>query len=166
MDNSNITCIFFALWIGLLLTGSVVVELFLQGQVYSYRTFMVVVILSVTGICSSLISWWLFSHFGRSTHATSIFLCLANIVLFVLIGSAVSYVVIEVIPEIFETAQDADHGGFGNIFTEMVPGFLATAFSFKTFGLLLLWPLGVISGIFGTYVFVYINNKINSNTRH
>jgi len=166
MSNSKIRCIYYGLWIGLLLTGSAIVELFLQDQVYSYRTFMVVAILSVTGIFSSIVSWGLFWRLGRSSYATAIILSLANIILFVLIGAAVSYVVIDIIPEFFKTAQDPDHGGFGNIFQGMVSGFLSAAFAFKTFGLLLLWPLGVISGISGTYVFVYINSKINSSTRH
>ncbi len=166
MNKSKITCVCFGLWIGLLLTGSVVVELFLQGQIYSYRTFMVVAILSVTGIFSSIVSWRLFSRFGNSPRATSVILCLANIILFVLIGSVVSYVVIEVIPEFFETAQDPGHSVLGGIFTGMVPGFLGTAFAFKTFGLVLLWPLGVISGIFGTFLSVHINSKINSSARH
>ena len=166
MDNSKITSIFFAAWIGLLLTASVVAELFLQGQVYSYRTFTVVAILSVSGIFSSLISWWLFSKSGHSSHATSIILCLANIILFILIGAVVSYVAIEVIPEFFQTAQDPDHSTLGNIFTGMVSGFLGTAFAFKTFGLGLLWPLGFISGFFGTFLFVHINSKINSIADH
>jgi len=166
MNKSKITSLLFALWIGLLLTGSVVMALFLQGQVYSYRTFTIVAILSVTGIFSSLISWRLFSHFGSSPHATSLILSLANIILFILIGSAVSYVAIEVIPEFFETSQDPGHSALGGIFTGMVPGFLGTAFAFKTFGLFLLWPFGVTLGFAGTFLFVHINSKINSSARH
>ncbi len=166
MDKFQNRCIFFGLWIGFLLTGSVIVELFLQGQVYSYRTFTIVVILSVTGVFSAIISWRLFSHFGRTTHATSLILYLANLILFVFIGSAVSYVAIDVIPEFYETAQDPGHSTFRGIFTGLVSGFLGAAFAFKTFGLLLLWPLGVVSSLAGTFLFVHINSKINSNDRH
>jgi len=166
MNNSKLTCIFFGLWIGLLVSGSIVVELYLQGQVYSYRTVIIVAILSVTGIFSSIISWWLLSRLGRSLHATSIILCLANIILFILIGSAVSFVAIEIIPEFFETGQDPDHSIFRRVFTGVVPGFLGAAFSFKTFGLVLLWPLGVISGLAGTFLFVHINNRMKTSAGH
>ncbi len=166
MDKLKTRCIFFGLWIGFLLAGSVIVELFLQGQVYSYHTFTIVLILSVTGIFSGIISWRLFSHFGRTTHATSLILSLAILILFIFIGSTVSYVAIEVVPEFFETAQDPDHSTFKGIFTGMISGFLSAAFAFKTFGLLLLWPFGVLSGLAGTFLFVHINSKINSNARH
>ncbi len=166
MDKLKNRCIFFGLWIGFLLTGSVIVELFLQGQVYSYRTFTIVLILSVTGIFSGMVSWRLFSHYGRTAHATSLILYLANIVLFILIGSAVSYVAIDVFPEFVETAQDPDHSTFRGIFTGMISGFLGAAFAFKTFGLLLLWPFGVLSGLAGTFLFVHINSKINSSACH
>ncbi len=166
MNNSKLTSIFFGLWIGLLVAASIVVELYLQGQVYSYRTVIIVTILAVTGIFSGIISWGLFSHFGRSPHATSIILCLANVILFILIGSAVSYVAIEVIPEFFETGQEPGHNTFAGIFTGIVPDFLSAAFSFKTFGLVLLWPFGVISGLVGAFLFVHINNRRKSSAGH
>ncbi len=166
MTNSKITLIVFGFWIGLLLSASVIMELFLQDQVYSYRTFMVVVILSVTGVLSSAVSWWFFSPFGRSTYATSIILCLANIILFLIIGILVSYITLEAIPDILKPAQEAGHDSFEDIIKEIVTGALGAGFSFKTFGLPLLWPFGVISGITGTFIFVHINKMMNSRVPH
>ncbi len=166
MDNSKITFIIFAFWVGILLAGSVVIELFLQDQVYSYRTFMLVVILFITGIFSSGLSWVLFSQLGRSTLGTSMILSLANIILFSIIGIVVSYVVIVVLPDLLEPGIEPGHDSILDILIGIVLGTLGTAFSFKTFGLPLLWPFGVVSGFVGTFIFVYIVKINNSHARH
>lgn len=166
MTNGKITGIIFGAWIGVLLSVSVVLELYLQGQIYSYRTLMIVLILSVTGIFSSAFSWWLFSKSGRSTYATSFILCLANIILFFIIGILVSYVALEALPEAFKATQEPGHSNIRMKLTEFILDALATGFAFKTFGLPLLWPFGVISGFTGTFIFVHINKIMNSTTRH
>ncbi len=166
MANSKITFVIFGFWVGLLLAGSVVIELFLQGQVYSYRTFMLVLILFITGIFSSALSWVFFSSHGRSAFGKSMILSLANIILFSVIGVIVSYITIVVLPDLFEPGIEPGHDSILDILAGIVLGTLGSAFSFKTFGLPLLWPIGVISGFVGTLIFVYIVKIKNSRTRH
>jgi len=166
MGNSKITFIIFGFWLGLLLAGSVVIELFLQGQVYSYRTFMLVLILFITGIFSSALSWLFFSRHGRSIYSKSMILSLANIVLFSVIGVIVSYITIVVLPDLLEPGIEPGHDSILDILMGIVLGTLGTAFSFKTFGLPLLWPFGVISGFIGTFIFVYVVKVKNSRARH
>lgn len=168
MDNTKITCIIFGLWIGLLLAASVVMELFLQGQVYSNRTVTIVLIISISAIFSSAFSWHFFSQSARATLPATLILCLANIILFLIIGSLVSYITLIVLPHFFEPGRVENTEPFSLIefFTGIILGFLGSGFSFKTFGLPLLWPFGVMSGFIGSFIFVTLNKMLNSKARH
>ena len=166
MDNFKITFIVFGMWIGVLLTGSIILELFLQGQIYSNRTVAVTLILSITGVISSAFSWWFFSRYGRSIFTTSVIICVANSVLFFFIGILVSYLGLIVLPDLIQPGTEPDHSSIIDVLLEIPPAVLGAGFSFKTFGLPLLWPFGVISGGFGTLFFVYTHKMLNSRSHH
>ncbi len=168
MSNYKFTCIVFGVWIGLALAGSVALELSLQDRVYSDRTVTIVFIMGVSGFFSSALSWRYFTRFERSILHTSLILSLVNVILFCIIGTFVSYIILIVIPHIIEPGTEGEHGAFSIIdfLMGIVLGYLGSGFSFKTFGLPLLWPLGVISGGIGTIIFVYINKMLNSSPRH
>jgi len=165
MGDFKFTYIIFGLWIGFLLAGSAVVELLQEGQIYSNRTFKSVLILFIAALCSSTLSWLLFSRFGRSNLTTTIALSISNSILFLFFGILVSYVVI-VLPIYFTSGPGLAHHSFTDLLQGIFTGILGTGFSFKTFGLPLLWPLGVLSGFSGTFVFVHINKMMNSSPRH
>ncbi len=165
MRNFKITFIVFGLLIGVLLAGSIVMELYLQGQIYSNRTLAVTLTLSITGVISSAFSWWCFSQYGRSTLTTSLILSLTNIVLFLFIGIMGSYIGLNVLPDLFKPGTEPDHSII-DLLLEIPPAVLGAGFSFKTFGLPLLWPFGVISGGIGTLFFVYTNKMLNSRSHH
>jgi len=167
MDNTGITSLIFGLWIGLLLAASVAMELFLQGQVYSNRTATIVLIISISAIFSSAFSWRFFSQSARAILPATLILSLTNIILFLIIGSLVSYIII-VLPHFYEADRVEDTEAFSMIefVTGIGLGYLGSGFSFKTFGLPLLWPFGVISGFIGTFVFVTLNKMLNSKARH
>lgn len=155
----------FALWIGLLMAGSVIGKLWLENQAYSDRTVTVVLMLFITGVFSSALAWLFFSRFGRSTTNTSVILCLTNTVLFILVGTLVSYAVVA-LPHLMEPDQGHVSLSFRQLAVKIAYGYLGAGFSFKTFGLPLLWPFGVFSTLVGTFVFVYFNKMSNSRRRH
>lgn len=165
MGKSIISCVFFGIWIGLILAGSTIIKLVTEDQVYSYRTLTIVSIILSAGFLSGLLSWMFFARFGRSVFKTSIILSLTNIILFCLIGTLVSYVVI-ILPHYFDPSQDHEAFSMKDFILGIILGYLGSGFSFKTFGLPLLWPLGTISGLIGTFLFVYFNKMYNSRTRH
>lgn len=165
MGGFKITSIVFGLWIGLLVAGSAIVELALEGQIYSYRTFSLVSILFISGVFSSAFSWLFFSRFGSSIFRTAIILCLSNLALFCFFGVLISYIVI-VLPHLFDPDSGHKFWGIKDLLIGIFLGTLGVGFSFKTFGLPLLWPFGMLSGLMGTFIFVYADNMRNSNSRH
>ena len=168
MSNFKITYTAFGLWIGLVIAGSVALELSLQDRIYSHQTASMVSIMGITGFISSLLTWRYFARFGQTVFRSSFILSMVNIILFCFFGTLVSYVVIIVFPHLFGTAPKEGHDSFSIIdfLIGIVLGYLGSGFSFKTFGLPLLWPIGVISGSIGTIIFVYINKVLNSGPRH
>jgi len=165
MGDFKFTYIIFGLWIGFLLTGSAVVELWQDGQIYSNRTFKSVLTLFIAAVCSSAFSWVLFSRSQRSNLPATMVLAASNFILFLLFGILVSYVVI-VLPLFFESGPVLAHHSFTDLLRGIFTGILGAGFSFKTFGLPLLWPGGALAGFTGTLVFVTVNKKINCRPRH
>jgi len=133
MDNFKFTCIVFGVWIGLVLAGCVALELSLQGRIYSDRTVIIVFIMGISGFFSSAVSWRYFTRFGRSIWRTFLISSLANAILFCIIGTLVSYIVLIVIPHIFETSTDEGHGAFSIVgfLKRIVLGYLGSGFSFN-----------------------------------
>ncbi len=159
----RITFIVFGFWIGFLLAGSTVIEFYLEGQIVSPRTMSVVSIIFLSGTISSALSWWLFYRSSHSFAKSCFILSATGFFLFLLFGVLTSYAFRE-INDLFE--HGVELGELIDLPLTIILGVLGTAFSFKTFGLPLLWPLGAISGIIGTLMFVYVNKRVNFGTRH
>lgn len=165
MYNVNTTSIVFGLWIGLLLAGTATIELHFEGQIYSHRTLTIITIMFISGVISSAVCWRIFSKTAQISMYKVLKLCLGNLFLYCLVGILVSYAVI-VLPGYFAPGAAPLSHSFTDFLYGIVMGSLGVAFSFKTFGLPLLWPFGVISGVIGTFLFVYINKVLNSHPRH
>ena len=154
---------FYGLWIGLLVTVSAILELYFEGQIVIERTVVVVLILGTSGIFSGAISWVLYSRSTFAAILKYLYLGLLNLVLYCICGAILSYLILEFPDMIVHIYED----GIGSyIPIEIFGGFLGSSFSFRTFGLPLVWPFGAISGAIGTVIFIYINNRLKSRHSH
>lgn len=157
------TALYYGLWIGLLVTGSVIFELFREGQIVGERTIVVVSILSATAIFSAAISWILYARSTFAPILDVLYLVGLNLALYCICGAAVSYLVL-ILPDMLVHIYEDGIGSY--ILHEIIGGFLGSSFSFRTFGLPLVWPFGAISGAIGTVLFVYINSWTKFDRPH